>query len=293
MRVIVVGDAGLDVVARHDEVVHGGDSRAEVRLTGGGAGANTARWLTEAGVDTTLVTRIGDDAGGHWVRQDLEAAGVRCAFTVDAEAATCCVVVLVDGEGQRSMLAARGANARFAPGDLDPALLAGARHLHLSGYVLLDPSSRAGGLAALSAARAAGLTTSVDPQAAALLTDPAAFLEDVRGVDLLLPNTDELLALTGSAEPAGAGRLLDTVGAVAVTAGLDGAAWVDGEGVTSVPSEAVTCVDSTGAGDAFDAGLLSAWLRGESPLEALRAGVRLGARAVSVPGAQPERLSRR
>lgn len=289
MRVVVVGDAGLDVVARHDAVVHGGDSRADVRLTGGGAGANTARWLTESGVHTSLVTRVGDDAGGLLVRQELEAAGVRCAFTVDAEAATCCVVVLVDGEGQRTMLAARGANARFAPGDLDPTLLTGARHLHLSGYVLLDPSSRPGGLAALAAARAAGLTTSVDPQAAALLTDPAAFLKDVRGVDLLLPNTDELLALTGSAEPPSAGQLLGAVGAVAVTAGLDGASWVDGDGVTSVPAEPVTCVDSTGAGDAFDAGVLSAWLRGESPVEALRAGVRLGARAVGAPGARPQR----
>jgi sugar/nucleoside kinase (ribokinase family) len=94
--------------------------------------------------------------------------------------------VLVDHGGQRSMLAARGANARFGLDDLDPATMAGARHLHLSGYVLLDPSSRPGGLAALAAAREAGLSTSVDPQAATLLTDPAGFLEDVRGVDLLL-----------------------------------------------------------------------------------------------------------
>ncbi|PRX51247.1 sugar/nucleoside kinase (ribokinase family) [Prauserella shujinwangii] len=293
MRVVVVGDAGLDVVARHAEpVVHGGDSRARVRVAGGGAGANTAAWLREAGADPVLLARVGDDAAGRLVRAELEAAGVRCAFAVDPEAATCCVVVLVDGEGQRSMLPDRGANQRFHPADVDPAALAGAAHLHLSGYVLLDPSSRPAGLAALAAARDAGLTTSVDPQAAALITDPAAFLADVRGVDLLLPNAAELRALTGDGTPESAKDLLGTVGAVAVTTGPAGAAWVDAEGVVRVPAEEAECVDSTGAGDAFDAGVLWSWLRAEPVPERLRTGVRLAARAVRQVGAQP-RLSRR
>ena len=64
--------------------------------------------------------------------------------------------------------------------------------------MLLDGSSRAAGLAALAAARGAGLTTSVDPQAAELLTDPAGFLDLVRGVDLLLPSAGELAALGGA-----------------------------------------------------------------------------------------------
>jgi len=195
--------------------------------------------------------------------------------------------VLVDGDGQRSMLPDRGANARFAPEDIDPATLAGARHLHLSGYVLLDPTSRPAGLAALAMARDCGLSTSVDPQAAALLTDPAAFLDDVRGVDLLLPNTEELMALTGSDLPESARGLLGTVGAVAVTAGLGGASWVDERGVMSAPCVPADCVDSTGAGDAFDAGLLTAWLSGKSTVDILRTAVSVGSRAVGKVGAQP------
>lgn len=288
MNVVVVGDAGLDVVARHaGDIVHGGDSRARVTVTGGGSGANTARWLRAGGARPTLVARIGDDTGGRQVRSELEAAGVRCAFAVDPEATTCCVVVLVDSEGQRSMLPDRGANARFRPGDVSPEVLAGARHLHLSGYVLLDPSSRPGGLAALAAARQAGISTSVDPQAAALITDPAAFVDDVRGVDLLLPNLAELEALTGSTHAESAKELLDAVGAVAVTAGLDGASWVDSDGITSVEAVPAECVDSTGAGDAFDAGLLTGWLTGMSTVDALRSGVAAGARAVGKVGAQP------
>ncbi|HET6500626.1 MAG TPA: PfkB family carbohydrate kinase [Amycolatopsis sp.] len=288
MKVVVVGDAGLDVVARHgDAIVHGDDTPASVLLTGGGSGANTALWLAACGVAPTLLARVGDDAGGRLVRAELAARGVRCAFTVDGGAPTSTVVVLVDRDGQRTMLADRGANARFAPGDVGPAELAGARHLHLSGYVLLQPSSRPGGLAALAAAREAGLSTSVDPQSASLLTDVSAFLADVRGIDLLLPNAPELAALTGSAEPASAGDLLDTVGAVVVTSGRDGASWVDGDGVVTLPAERAECVDSTGAGDAFDAGLLSAWLHGKSTIDTLRAGIRLGTRAIGRVGAQP------
>ncbi|WP_410639915.1 carbohydrate kinase family protein [Amycolatopsis sp. lyj-346] len=286
--IVVVGDAALDVIARHDKPLpHGGDARAKIRFTGGGSGANTALWLRSLGVETTLLARIGDDPGGRLIRAELEAAGVRCAFAVDPEAPTCCVVVMVDGSGQRSMLADRGANQRFAPEDVTADALAGARHLHLSGYVLLDPPSRAAGLAALAAAREAGLTTSVDPQAAAHITDPAAFMADVRGVDLLLPNTEELVALTGSADPASAKELLGAVGAVVVTAGLNGASWVDADGVTSVPAVEADCVDSTGAGDAFDAGVLTGWLAGESTVDVLRHGTRLGALAVGKVGPQP------
>ncbi|MBP2334524.1 sugar/nucleoside kinase (ribokinase family) [Saccharothrix coeruleofusca] len=285
-QVVVVGDAGLDVVARHSgPIVHGGDSRASVTIEPGGAGANTAVWLAACGVEPVLVTRVGADSAGRQVHAELTAVGVRCAFAVDTDAATCCVVVLVDETGQRTMLPDRGANARFAPGDLNPELLAGARHLHLSGYVLLDASSRPAGLAVLRQARVAGLTTSVDPQAAALLYD--GFLDDVAGVDLLLPNTEELVALTGSASAASAESLLDVVGAVALTSGADGASWVDRDGVVSVPAEPAECVDSTGAGDAFDAGLLAAWLAGASRRESLLGGVRAAARAISSVGAQP------
>jgi sugar/nucleoside kinase (ribokinase family) len=273
--------------------VHGGDVRASVALTTGGAGANTAAWLAHCGVETVLVARVGDDVAGRRASEELTTTGVRCAFTIDPTAATCCVVVLVDGNGQRSMLPDRGAGKKLATADLDPTLLADAEHLHLSGYVLLDEETREAGLAMLSAARDAGLTTSVDPQAAALITDPALFVEELRGVDVLLPNLDELAALTGSRDPASATALLDTVGAVAVTTGMAGATWVDRDGIVSVPSAPGDCVDSTGAGDAFDAGLLSALLAGKSPEDCLLAGVRLGAMAVGQVGAQPALVNRR
>jgi sugar/nucleoside kinase (ribokinase family) len=284
-RIVVVGDIGVDVlVAPHMPAVTGADVPARIRTEGGGAGANTAAWLAHLGAEVTLVARVGADAAGSAAVAELAAAGVLPAVTVDPDAPTCTVVVLVE-DGDRTMLSDRGAAARLQPADL-PAL-DGADHLHLSGYVLLDPSSRDAGLAMLAAARAAGLTTSVDPQSAGLITDPDAFVAALAGVDLLLPNLDELEVLAGSRDPAGATALLGSFGAVAVTMGAAGASWVDGSGITSVPAAPGSCVDSTGAGDAFDAGLLTAWLAGKPVPECLAAGVRLGALAVSQVGAQP------
>jgi len=279
-RIAVVGDAALDVLARAGTLpAPGGDVRASIAIRPGGAGANTAAWLAALGADPVLIARIGADTAGEQVRGYLAAAGVGTALVTDDAAPTATVVVLVDGGGQRAMLADRGAAGRLAPADI--AVPAGARHLHLSGYVLLDRSSRAAGQAALAAARAAGLTTSVDPQAAALLTDPAGFLDQVRGVDLLLPSAGELAALGG------ADAALAAVRAVAVTDGPRGAAWLDRAGKVEVPGRTTEVVDTTGAGDAFDAGVLVAWTGGASPAEALDAGVAAGTRAVGAAGAWP------
>ena len=279
-RIAVVGDAALDVLARAGTLpAPGGDVRASIGIRPGGAGANTAAWLAALGADPVLIARIGADTAGEQVRGHLAAAGVGTALVTDHVAPTATVVVLVDGAGQRAMLADRGAAGRLAPADI--AVPAGARHLHLSGYVLLDRSSRAAGQAALAAARAAGLTTSVDPQAAALLTDPAGFLDQVRGVDLLLPSAGELAALGG------ADAALAAVRAVAVTDGPRGAAWLDRAGKVEVPGRTTEVVDTTGAGDAFDAGVLVAWTGGASPAEALAAGVAAGTRAVGAAGAWP------
>ena len=279
-RVVVVGDIGVDVlVAPHRPAVVGADVPARIRTEGGGAGANTAAWLAHLGAEVTLVGRVGADAAGSAAVAELAAAGVLPAVTVDRGAATCTVVVLLE-DGDRTMLSDRGAAAHLQPADL-PAL-DGADHLHLSGYMLLDPTSRPAGLTALAAARAAGMSTSVDPQAAPALT--AEFREWVRGVDLLLPNADELDALGGSAIDL---ITTGTARAVAVTDGSRGARWIDDAGRWHAPAQPVDVVDPTGAGDAFDAGLLVAWLGGADPGESLRAGCVAGAAAVRHNGARP------
>jgi sugar/nucleoside kinase (ribokinase family) len=282
VRVLVVGDVALDVlVAPATAPVPGADVSARIQTRPGGAGANTAAWLARLGADVTLAARVGDDPAGRAAAADLAAAGVTAHLAVDPDAVTCTVVAIL-GEGDRTMLSDRGAAARLSPADLPD--VADFDHLHLSGYVLLSSSSRPAGLAALAAARAGGLSTSVDPQVAPALAAPgraAAFLDDVRGVDLLLPNADELRALGGAA------AVLRSVGAVASSAGADGATWANRAGQWTVPAPVVDVVDATGAGDAFDAGVLVAWLGGADREAALTAGCAAGAAAVGRMGARP------
>jgi hypothetical protein len=162
---------------------------------------------------------------------------VRCVFAVDEALPTCVVVILVNPSGERTMLSDRGANAALRPEDLllDDAVNelrgVGTPHLHLSGYVLLDPSSRAAGLAALARARARGWTTSVDPQSAELVAEvgTVTFLDWVRGVDLLLPNEIEARALGGPES------ILDRVDQVVVTYGAHGARWLTAESDERAP----------------------------------------------------------
>jgi sugar/nucleoside kinase (ribokinase family) len=286
-RVVVVGDLAVDVlVTPAVPPVAGADVPARIVTTAGGAGANTAAWLAARGVDVTLVARVGDDLAGHAALAELAAAGVRPAVAVDPDAPTATVVVLVGSGGDRTMLSDRGAAARLSPADLPP--LDGVDHLHLSGYVLGAASSRDAGLAAVAAARTAGASTSLDPQATGAF--PTTLLADLRGVDLLLPNAAELAAFTGSPDPRSAAALLDVAAAVVVTEGRAGATWVGRDGTWTVQAPAVDVVDATGAGDAFDAfdaGLLAAWLSGAGPEAALQAGCAAGAEAVSRRGARP------
>ncbi|MEO5832682.1 MAG: PfkB family carbohydrate kinase [Nakamurella sp.] len=289
-RVTVVGDVGLDVVAQvRGNIVPGQDTRAGVVVTPGGAGGNTAAWLAAYGVPVSLLARVGDDEAGRTASAELAAAGVDCRFAVDPTLATCCVVVLVTPDGQRTMLADRGANKAFCADDVVLGTPTESRqHLHLSGYVLLDDGSRAAGLHALAAAKAVGWTTSVDPQAARHIEAVGAptFLSWLADVDLLLPNDGELAAMGG------AESVLTVVDQVVVTHGEHGASWMSGAERQTMPAPAVHRTDSTGAGDAFNAGWLAHWLAGDDPRVALAAGVRAGSDAAAAIGARPATVTR-
>jgi sugar/nucleoside kinase (ribokinase family) len=179
-----------------------------------------------------------------------------------------------------------GANDALSAQDLEDELLGQGSHLHLAGYSLLRPGSREAARSAIARARAAGMAVSVDPSSSALLS--ADFLDDAEGATLLLPNASEAHALTGDSDPERAGRsLARRFGEVVVKLGAAGALWTDGDAVLRAAAEPVEAVDSTGAGDAFAAGFLAGRARGAGVAEALAAGCRLAARAVTTRGARP------
>ena len=288
--VVVVGDVATDVVVQlSGDPAPGSDRPASIRNRGGGAGANVAVHLARAGVPVLLAGCVGDDPAGTGLASALAADGVGLRLRTVPGAATGTVVSLVEPDGQRSMLADRGANTALRPDDV-PALPPGG-HLHLSGYTLLGRGSREAGLAALAAATAAGCTISVDPAS----RDPLRaygrerWLADTAGTTLLLPNADEARELSGRDDPVDAARELATRHRiVVVTLGPAGALWVSGDDVVHRPALPTQVVDTTGAGDAFTAGLLAAWLAAPHgpPAAALDAGLARAADVVRRPGAR-------
>jgi len=291
-RIVVVGDIATDVVARYRGSLHvGSDTQSEIASYGGGSAANVSAWLAHAGIRPTLVGRIGDDAAGRGQVDELTAAGVDVCVRIDDSLATGCVVVLVDSQGDRTMLPDRGANGVLAPDDLPPAVFESGGHLHLSAYPLLHQSSRAAALEALVMARAAGMTTSIDPSSVAPLraAGAGAFMEWTRSVDLCIANLDEARLLAGLGSPPDIAKRLasSTYGQVVVKCGAAGALWSDGESVVSAPATDVDVIDTTGAGDAFAAGFLARWTADAPVTDALAFGAELAAVAVVTIGGRP------
>lgn len=289
--ILVVGDIAVDVVAvLAGPLTAASDTAARIRYTGGGAGANVAAWLAALGVPVLLAGRVGRDAAGRQALDQLAAAGVEFAGATDPTEATGTVIVLVDADGERSMIPDRGANRALTPADLPAGLVRRAGHLHLSGYPLLDDRSSPAALAALDLGRRHGLTISVDPASVAPLVEfgPDRFLAATAGADLLLPNESEARLLGGSGDPTEAAvTLARSYGAVVVSCGAAGAVWAEGHSTGHVPAAAARVVDTTGAGDAFTAGLLARW-RTDVPLaECVAAAVRTATRAVTRLGARP------
>lgn len=292
-RIVVVGDIVTDVVAMlSGPLAAGSDTPAGIRVTGGGQAANTAAWLAWRGHPVTLVGAVGADDAGRSRLAELTGLGVRCAVRRYPDTPTGTVIVLA-GNGERTMITERGANLRLAPDDVAAALAEtpDAAHLHLSAYTLLDAGSREAGRRALVTARERGLTTSVDAASAEPLrrVGPAAFLTWVRDADLLLANADEAAVLAGPGSPADQARALAGATRHAVVKnGADGSVWAEPDGrVVEAAARRVPVRDVTGAGDAFAAGLLAAWVTGTGPAEALDLAAELGAAAVATPGARP------
>ena len=290
-RVLVVGDLIYDMLAKAEgDITLGTDTFVPIRVAAGGSGANAAAWLAHSGVETHFVGRVGDDVFGRFLEGEMERTGVKSCLARDPSLATGKVFVLVDGAGERTMITDRGAGEALGPDDLPETLFAGG-HLHLSGYTLSGGSRRETALRAPRLARGAGMTVSVDPSSVSLLdsVDPDRFLEWTRGADLLFPNLTEGEILTGERTPARiVEKLLPYYSAVVLKLGPEGALYADGAGnLLREPAAPVRVEDTTGAGDAFSAGFLAAWLNGEPPAEALRWGACLAGRAVGRVGARP------
>ncbi|MFE3449567.1 carbohydrate kinase family protein [Nonomuraea sp. NPDC059194] len=288
---LVIGDVVTDVVAIHGVPVSPGtDTAADIVLRPGGSGANTASWAAYLGADSRLLTRVGFDTG-EWHTAELTKVGVRPHVRVDPDHPTAVVIAMVDVTGERSMLTNRGAGGHISADDWSPDLLDGVRHLHVSGYTLFaEPGLQLARLAMDSAA-ALGLSISVDPASTGPLREFGVerFLAETARAGLVIPNRDEALLLSGASSPERAAEYLSgRYGTAVVKLGADGAILArNGRVTATAKGRERAVVDSTGAGDAFAAGFLTAMLAGADDLACLEAGCEAGADAVAIVGGRP------
>jgi ribokinase len=291
-HVVCLGDVMVDVVARlPGPLALGSDVTAPIRIGNGGSAANTAAWLATSMTPTTLIGRVGDDAAGTQVHQELTIRGITDRLQIDWELPTGTCIVLVDSSGERTMIPDPGANAALDPSGLQPHDFTADRHLHVSGYALLG-GARPAALAALELARAAGMTISIDAASEAPLRVAGAreFLDWIGPDVLLFANSAEAEVLTGAADPDVAAReLADQLGRAVVKAGDGGAFYADAS-IRQLHEPAIaltTLVDTTGAGDAFAAGFLAALGAGHEAARALNEANALAAVACQSLGGRP------
>ena len=296
LDLLVLGDCNPDLILRGG-AVEPAFGQAErlidaADLTIGGSGAIMACGAARLGLRTAIVGVLGDDEFGRFMIQALSERGVETAgLVVDTRARTGLSVIL-SRDQDRAILTFPGAIAALEPAAIDPALIARARHIHVSSFFL--QTALAPGLGpVLGEVRRRGGTTSVDPN-----WDPSerwdgGLRELLADVDVLLPNAVEAVRLGGGDDPFRAAQRLAALGPlVAVKLGADGAlAARAGANPVSVRAPAVAAViDAVGAGDSFDAGVLAALLDGQPVERALALGCACGAlstRAVGGTAAQP------
>lgn len=287
--VVCLGIVVVDVLAWPVDTVPAPGSLALTEgaaVRAGGCALNTATVLARFGLDVTVAGVVGTDLFGDFLLDTIAARSLDGRIVRTDQHATSTSIVLVSRDGERTFLHNPGANGALTEDMFDVDTLAATKALHLGGTLLMPGLDGPPAARLLARLHERGVRTSVD----------TAF--DASGrwdrVLPLLPHTDlatvgwaEGAAITGERDP---GRMADVLhrhgcGEVVVKMGADGCYVSGSESRGHHPALPVATVDSTGAGDAFTAGLIYGWVAGWPGADAVRLGSAAGAMAATAVGA--------
>lgn len=287
--IVVIGSINVDLVGFLERVPVAGETitGTDFRTFPGGKGANQAVGAARLGQSVRFIGRVGADHFGSAMIENLVANGVDTSLIRRLEGLpTGTALILVEASGENRIVVIPGANGVISPADIEAERQAIAE----ADYVLLQleipPETVCRAVAIASEEKTPVI---LDPAPARTLPD-----EVLRRVSVITPNRSELGILTGRAsEPRGeevAAAAMELVrrgvNTVVVKLGAEGVLIVDGHSVRPVPGFRVEVVDTTGAGDAFNAGLAAALSRGLDIEAACRFANAVGAMAVRSAGAQ-------
>lgn len=292
MNIAILGNVNLDIIcATVDEVPRHNSIRFDqATVAPGGNASNVAIGLAALGVSTGLVACTGDDMSADMLVQTWQQAEIDTRFiTREPKSATGVAISLVDSDDQPRFLHSPAANYQLTPNiiPIDELIDAGIRFLHTSGYFVMPGLLDSGFCEVLSKAQAAGIYTTLDVVESPDMDDPSLLWTCLPHLDIFTCNDQEATRLTGHSDPQQAALDLLAHGAknVIVKLGERGCMLVDRAGSTTIPASPVRVVDTTGAGDAFMAGLLAALQRTSYLPKACKAGNHAGGLASTQYGA--------
>lgn len=242
----------------------------------GSASAICAMGLARLGRPVAFVGKVGADPWGEFCLGVMSGGGIDVSRVGRDAALKTGVTVSISSPRDRALVSFVGAMAALSGDDLPDSAFTGFAHLHVSSY-FLQTGLRAALRDVFRRARRAGLTTSLDPGFDPTERWSRDLLDVLADVDVFLPNEVELAALGGDGDPAAALARLDN-GRTRIVAklGARGCLTLEGGRALAAPALAVQPVDTTGAGDSFNAGFLHAWLDGRGLQECLRWGAACG-----------------
>jgi sugar/nucleoside kinase (ribokinase family) len=274
-EVIVLGDATIDIVAQLESYpLPGGDVQPlETIAKLGGTSLTTAVMLARLGVEAALIARVGPDMFGDYILAQMEREGLSNRWMErDPSVLTGLVYVAVTPGGQRTLFGGAGANRNLAANALATDEITRSHWLHVTSYNVLDEHSLDATMRTMRVAHGAGVPVSLDIGLAPVRLAPEPLARVADGADVLFPSED-------SGEVSHHGRtVLRKRGAAGCTILTDHAR-------VSVPAFRVPVVDTTGAGDAFDAGYIAGQVRGLDVRSSTLLANACGAAAVTVLGA--------
>jgi sugar/nucleoside kinase (ribokinase family) len=273
VRILVAGELNPDLILRNYRIFPeiGKEVRVEdIDLTLGSSSAICAAGLARLGNSVTFMGVVGADPYGDFSTDALRRTGVDVSLVQRRAALKTGITVSITSTEDRALVTYLGAIAALSAEDLPDAVFAGQRHFHVSSWFLQD-GLRPGLKDRFAAARRAGLTTSLDTGYDPSELWSSELLDTLSEVDVFLPNEVEIQGITGCREvEAGIRKLENGHTLVVGKLGAEGciARW-GGEWV-HVDAVPVEVVDTTGAGDSFNAGFLHTWLRGEKLTDCMR-----------------------